>query len=82
MADIYLISDYGKLYKNNKIFNFLYPDGTIAKFFPHNTERLYVIGNIEITPDAFKLLMHNKIEVVFLNKNGFFNAKLVFDDSK
>lgn len=82
MADIYLISDYGKLYKNNRIFNFLYPDGTVAKFFPHNTERIYVIGNIEITPDAFKLLMHNKIEVIFLNKNGFFNAKLVFDDSK
>ena len=82
MADIYLISDYGKLYKNNRVFNFLYPDGTVAKFFPHNTERLYIVGNIEITPDAFRLLMHNKIEVVFLNKNGFFNAKLVFDDSK
>lgn len=82
MADIYLISDYGKLYKNNRVFNFLYPDGTVSKFFPHNTQRVFIIGNIEITPEAFKMLMHNKIEVVFLNKNGLFNGKLVFDDSK
>ncbi|MEW6525965.1 MAG: CRISPR-associated endonuclease Cas1 [Spirochaetota bacterium] len=82
MSDIYLISDYGKLYRNNRMFNFLYPDGTVSKFFPHNTQRLFIIGNIEITPEALKLLMHCKIEVVFLNKNGLFNGKLVFDDSK
>ncbi len=82
MADIYLISDYGKLFRNNRVFNFLYPNGTVSRFFPHNTERIFIIGNIEITPDAFKMLMHNKIEVIFLNKNGIFNGKLVFDDSK
>ncbi len=82
MADIYLISDYGKLYKFNRVFHFLYPDGTVSKFFPHNTERIFIIGNIEITPEALKLLMYHKIEVVFLHKNGLFNGKLVFDDSK
>ncbi|MGQ9847721.1 MAG: CRISPR-associated endonuclease Cas1 [Bacteroidales bacterium] len=82
MADIYLLSDYGKLIKSNRIFHFLYPDGTVSKFFPHNTERIFVIGNIEITAEAFKMIMRNKIELVFLNKNGFFNGKLVFDDSK
>mgnify|MGYP003801771463 CR=1 FL=1 len=82
MADIYLISDYGKLYKQNKVFHFLYPDGTVAKFFPHNTQRMYVIGNIQITAEALKMISHNKIEVIFLNKNGFFNGKLTFGDSK
>lgn len=82
MSDIYLIADYGKLYKFNRVFHFLYPDGTVSKFFPHNTERIFVIGNIEITPEALKLLMHHRIEVIFLHKNGLFNGKLVFDDSK
>jgi len=82
MSDIYLVSDYGKLYKNNYTFNFLYPDGTISKFFPHSIERIFIIGNIEITPEALKMLMHNKIEVIFLSKNGLFNAKLIFADSK
>lgn len=82
MADIYLIADYGKLYKFNRVFHFLYPDGTVSKFFPHNTERMFIIGNIEITPEALKLIMHHKIEVIFLHKNGLFNGKLVFGDSK
>lgn len=82
MADIYVISDYGKLYKSNHVFHFLHPDGAVSKFFPHNTTRIFIIGNIEITPEALKLIMHHKIEVVFLNKNGLFNGKIVFDDSK
>lgn len=82
MPDIYLISDYGKLSKLNKVFNFTYPDGCVSKFFPHNTERIIVMGNIEITPEALKLLMHHKIEVVFISKNGRFNGKIVYDDGK
>lgn len=60
----------------------MYPDGTVSKFFPHNTERIFVIGNIDTTAEAFKMIMHNKIELVFLSKNGFFNGKLVFEESK
>lgn len=82
MSTIYLISDYGRLSKSNKVFSFTYPDGCISKFFPHNTERIFISGNIEITPDAMKMLMHHKIEVIFLHKNSRFNGKIVYDDAK
>ncbi len=82
MPDIYIISDYGKLYKKNDVFHFNYPDGTVSKFFPHTTERIFIIGRIDITTDAFRMLSRHAIEVVFMNRNGRFNGKLVFQEGK
>lgn len=82
MPDIYIISDYGKLYRKSDTFHFNYPDGTVSKFFPHNTEKIFIIGKIEITADAFRMLSRYNIEVIFLNRNGRFNGKLVFNEGK
>ncbi len=82
MPDIYIISDYGKLYKKNDAFHFNYPDGTVSRFFPHNTDKIFIIGKIEITADAFRMLSRYDIEVVFTNRNGRFNGKLVFNEGK
>ncbi len=82
MSDVYIISDYGKIYKHNETFKFNYPDGAVSTFFPHNTEKIIVIGNIEITADAFKMLMRHNIEVLFINHNGRFDGKLIFQEGK
>lgn len=82
MADIYIISDYGKLYKSNDTFKFHYPDGTVSTFFPHNTEKIIIIGRIEITSDALKMLMRHNIETLFVGRNGRFDGKLIFQEGK
>jgi len=82
MSTIYIITDFGKLNKKGETLQLCHSDGTISIIFPYKTEQLVVIGNIEITGRAFKLLMHYKIETIFLNKNGRFNGKLVFQEGK
>lgn len=82
MPDVYLISDYGKLYKQNDTFKFNYPDGTVSTFFPHNTGKIIIIGRIEITADALRMMMRHNIEALFVGRNGRFDGKLVFQEGK
>lgn len=82
MPDIYIVTTHGRLIRKNRAFNFRYPDGTISTFFPHNTEKIIMIGKIEISPDALKMMMHHNIEAVFMNLNGRFDGRLVFQEGK
>lgn len=82
MAVIYLITNYGKLYKKGETLQFSYGEGTVSTIFPYKTEQLVFIGNVEITGPALKLLMRHKINSVFLNKNGRFNGRLIFEEGK
>lgn len=82
MPDVYIVADYGRLHKQNDTFKFAYPDGTISTFFPHNTERIVIIGKIEITSDALRMMMRHNIETVFLGRNGRFDGRLVFQEGK
>jgi len=82
MPDIYLISDYGTLNRENASFRFTYPDGTVSTFFPHNTEKIFIIGNIEITSQAMKMLMRHNIETVFMGRNGKIDGRIVCQDGK
>lgn len=40
------------------------------------------MGNTEITSGAFKLLMYNNIDTVFLSKSGSYHGKIAFDEGK
>ncbi|HQJ72872.1 MAG TPA: CRISPR-associated endonuclease Cas1 [Spirochaetota bacterium] len=82
MPDIYIISDYGSLRKENETFKFTYPDGTVSTFFPHNTEKILIIGRIEITADALRMMMRHNIEAVFIGRNGRFDGRLVCGEGK
>ncbi len=82
MTDVYIVADYGKLYRRNDTFRFLYPDGSESIFFPHNTQRILISGKIEITPDALRMMMHHNIEAVFIGRNGKFDGRLVFQEGK
>ena len=82
MSTIYLASDYGKLNKNGETLRLNHSDGSISIIQPYKTEQLVIIGNVEITSGALKLLMHKKIDVIFLNKNGRFEGKLQFQEGK
>jgi len=82
MSTIYIVSDNGKLKKKDETIHLEDSDGTITILFPYKTEQLIIMGNVEITSPALKLLMKHNIDTIFLSKNGRFNGKLVFQESK
>lgn len=82
MPAIYILSDFGKLQKENETLVFLQPDGTKTILFPYKTEQLILMGAISITGEAFRLITRFKIPVTFISSNGKFNARLAYEDSK
>lgn len=82
MSTVYIVSNHGKLNKKGETLHFYAKDGTITIIFPYKTEQLIIMGNVEITSAALKLLMKYNLDTVFLNKNGKFNGKIVFQESK
>ena len=82
MATIYIVSSHGKLQKKGETLQLYAQDGTITIIFPYKTEQLVIIGNVEITSAALKLLMKYNLDTIFLGKNGKFNGKLAFQEGK
>ncbi len=82
MKVIYLTTDGARLVKKGNTLKLLKEGDTYHTIFPHQTEQIYIIGNIEITTPALKLLMKHKIDTVFISKNGRFHGKLTFNPSK
>lgn len=82
MAEIYILSDYGKLTKKDETIVFVQPDGTRTILFPFKTEQLVVMGNVSVSGDALRMLSKYKITTTFLSSNGRFNGKLTFGDGK
>lgn len=82
MSTIYIVSDSGKLQKKQDTLQHFAQDGTITKVFPYKTEQLVILGNVEMTGPALKLLMHHNVDTVFMGKNGRFNGKLAFQQGK
>lgn len=82
MGSVYVISDYGKLGKRDESLSFTSGSGEERRIFLHRTDRLIISGSVELSASALKLLMRNKVETVFLNRNGRFNGKLEFQDGR
>ncbi|MHB2149033.1 CRISPR-associated endonuclease Cas1 [Calditrichota bacterium LG25] len=82
MPTVYVAADKARLTKSGQTLVLKYEDGTQRVIYPFRTEQLVLIGNIDITTPALKLLMHHEIDTVFLNKNGRYNGKLTFNRGK
>jgi CRISPR-associated protein Cas1 len=82
ITTIYLISDHGKLSKNNELFEFIDSTGKSCKIFPHSINSFVISGIVTITGAAMRLLMKHTINTVFINRNGKYNGKLEFDAAK
>jgi len=82
VATIYIVSENGKLQKKGETLQFAHLDGTITTIFPFKTNQIVVLGNMEITGSALRLLMRHGIDTVFLGTNGRFHGKLVFQESR
>jgi len=82
MAVVYIVSNNGKLAKDNELLEYSDYQGNITKLLPQNTEQIVVVGVLDITGQAFALLSKWMIPITFLSKNGKYNSRLVFGDSK
>jgi len=79
---IYLVSNNGKLTKENGVLQYSDYLGNTSKLIPDQITQIIVFGKLEITGSAFNLIFLFKIALYFLSKNGRFNSKLVFDETK
>lgn len=82
MSTIYLIAASGKLSKKGETLRLHIDEQTTKTIFPFKTDQLVLIGNIDISTPALKLLMRHRIDTVFINKNGRFNGRLAFASGK
>lgn len=82
MSTTYIVSDNGKLQKKGDTLHFCAADGTATTLFPYKLEQLVVLGNVEMTGGALKLLMHHHIDTVFMSVNGRFSGKITFQAGK
>jgi len=82
MSVVYIISDHGKLNQVNETLEFTAADGTIRKIFPHRMDSLIIGGIVSISGRAFQLLLKHQINTFFINSNGKFNGKLIFNEPK
>ena len=82
MSEVYLISSNGKLSVANNTFRFTDIDGTCRTIFPHLTDRLVILGSMNITAKAFSLLMRNAIPVLFHDHSGKIDGVLDFARGK
>jgi CRISPR-associated protein Cas1 len=82
VATAYIVSQNGKLQKDGNLLQYSDYTGNITKLIPDKIDQIVVVGNLELTGQAFSLLVEKRIEVSFLHKNGRYNGKIVFQDSK
>jgi len=82
MSTIYILSDYGKLSRQNDALVFSSPSGETRKLFLHQASRLIIAGSVELTGSALRMLMHHQVDTIFLSLNGKFSGKLQFEEGK
>jgi CRISPR-associated protein Cas1 len=82
MKVLYLTADGAKLIKRGETLLFIKENKDYHRIFPHQTEQIYIIGNVNITTSALKLLMKHRIDTILIAKNGKFYGKLTFNPSK
>lgn len=81
MPAVYIISNFGKLYRKGETLVFENDRGTTT-IFPFRTDSLIFIGKVDITAPALSLIMKHQIDTIFLSSNGKFNGKLIFSEKK
>ncbi|GAB4172003.1 MAG: CRISPR-associated endonuclease Cas1 [Calditrichia bacterium] len=82
LTTIYLTSNSGRLGKKGETLQLQGDNNLVKTIYPFRTSQIFLIGNIDISTPALKLLMKNRIDTVFLSKNGKFNGRLVFRKGK
>lgn len=81
MSNVYILSEHGKLLKRGDALQ-LVREGEKRTIYPHRTDRLIVMGNVEFSSSALRLLMREQVDTIFLGRNGRFNGRIDFQEGK
>lgn len=57
-------------------------DATYHTLFPYKLEQLLLFGNVQITPQALKLLLREDIDTVFMRLDGRYQGRLAGQEQK
>ena len=82
MGTTYIISGVGKLGRESQHLVMKDVEGNCNNILPSKTDQLVVVGNVSISGDALRLLAQKKIPTIFVAKNGMFNSRLEYGQSK
>lgn len=82
MTVVYVVSQNGKMTCENKVLYYSDYAGNRTKILPDKVEQMVVVGDMELSGQALNLMMRKRIDVSFLSRNGFFNGRIVYQDSK
>jgi len=82
MGSVYIFSDYGKLGKRDDSLCFYSHDGEERRVFLHRTDRIVISGAVDISSAALRMIMRHQVDTVFVSKNGKYNGKLEFQESR
>ncbi len=82
MSTLYIISDDGKLTKEEEHLCLHKTDGTHERILLFQTDSIVLAGSISITGDALRFISRKQIPLIFVSKNGMFNSRLDYSASK
>lgn len=82
MSVVYIVSSNGKLNKENQVLHYSDYKGNTTKILPDKVDQIVVVGAMEITGQALLLIMNKQINVTFFHKNGRYEGRLIYQDSK
>jgi len=77
MLTVYITTPGTKIFKEGDVLKVMKDGATYHTIFPFRTEQVVVFGGVEVSSSAMKTFLRNGIDVVFLNKNGHYNGKLI-----
>lgn len=79
MSHVYVLTEGGKLRQENK--NLVLETPSFKEIIrPGSVDQIVFLGGVDITRSALATLVHWKLPVVFLNRNGAFNARLTYGE--
>jgi len=78
----YIVSNNGKLEKDNEVLLYSDHQGTRAKLLPNKITHIVIYGAVEITGPALFLIAAHRIQVDFFHKNGRFNSRIEYEGNK
>lgn len=82
MGTTYIISGVGKLGRESQHLVMKDVEGNCSRILPSKTDQLVLVGNVSISGEALRLLCQKRIPTVLVARNGMFNSRLEYGQSK
>ena len=82
MSNIYILSDGGTLSREDEHLSYMTRDCRKTRILPFKTEHFVLVGTVNVTGNALRMIMKHQIPVLYMGKNGSYCARMVYQDGK